>query len=252
MGRQRQSDRANRQQQLLQIVAGEQDVRVGQLSERLRVSEVTIRADLRDLEATGRLRRVWGGARPLAAGVPAATWQSSSAVARMAVALVRSGDTLVLDGAELAAELATALVERADLSDLTVVTTSLAACMRLSGTEDRFDLRVLGGRLVNDLLVPDPALGAQMWWELGLLTCHRIDRDGTLWQRDADHAHASRQVLAATRRRILVVDHDLDSTSGGQPCGELAEIDTMILSSDTDRAVLDRLPLDGVQVLVAG
>ncbi len=52
---------SQRKQQILQILAEEKQVMSGELSQRFNVSEDSIRRDLRELAAEGKLQRVHGG-----------------------------------------------------------------------------------------------------------------------------------------------------------------------------------------------
>jgi DeoR/GlpR family transcriptional regulator of sugar metabolism len=56
---------SQRKQQILQILAEEKQVMSGDLSQRFSVSEDSIRRDLRELAAEGKLQRVHGGALPV-------------------------------------------------------------------------------------------------------------------------------------------------------------------------------------------
>lgn len=52
---------SQRKQQILQILTEEKQVMSGELSQRFNVSEDSIRRDLRELAAEGKLQRVHGG-----------------------------------------------------------------------------------------------------------------------------------------------------------------------------------------------
>jgi DeoR/GlpR family transcriptional regulator of sugar metabolism len=87
--------RQSRKQQILQILAEEKQVMSGELSQRFNVSEDSIRRDLRELAAEGKLQRVHGGALPVSAAIaPIETRKSvqiasKQAVARAAAALIQ-------------------------------------------------------------------------------------------------------------------------------------------------------------------
>ena len=55
---------SQRKQQILQILTEEKQVMSGELSQRFNVSEDSIRRDLRELAAEGKLQRVHGGYPP--------------------------------------------------------------------------------------------------------------------------------------------------------------------------------------------
>ncbi len=60
---------SQRKQQILQILTEEKQVMSGELSQRFNVSEDSIRRDLRELAAEGKLQRVHGGALPVSAAI---------------------------------------------------------------------------------------------------------------------------------------------------------------------------------------
>ncbi len=76
----------------------------GELSQRFNVSEDSIRRDLRELAAEGKLQRVHGGALPVSAAIaPIETRKSvqiasKQAVARAAAALIQPGQVVIVDG----------------------------------------------------------------------------------------------------------------------------------------------------------
>ena len=107
-------------------------VSVRELSDSMRVSEVTIRQDLRALETDGLLERTYGGAllREAASGPPELSFHTrmgkkraqKEAIAAAAAALVHDGDAIALDASSTAFAAAGLLKS---LRRLTVVTNSL-------------------------------------------------------------------------------------------------------------------------------
>ena len=69
------------------ILAEEKQVMSGELSQRFNVSEDSIRRDLRELAAEGKLQRVHGGALPVSAAIaPIETRKSVQIASKQAVA----------------------------------------------------------------------------------------------------------------------------------------------------------------------
>src|SRR5262245_38689900 len=111
-------------------------VTVEQLARALKVSPVTVRTDLSELERRGRLVRVHGGA--MAANKAAhelhfesrARLQHSAkhAIGKYAASLVRDGDSIFLDASTTALELARQVQDR---RELTVITNSLRSAQEL-------------------------------------------------------------------------------------------------------------------------
>src|SRR5512142_1862524 len=119
------------------------------LSEELELSEDTIRRDLRELAAEGKLQRVHGGALPAspAMGDFAARQQLAPdgkvAIGRAATKLVKAGQVVILDGGTSTLQLARHLP--ADLK-LTVVTHSPTIAVALVD-HPLIDVVLIGGML---------------------------------------------------------------------------------------------------------
>jgi len=92
---------SQRKQQILQILTEEKQVMSGELSQRFNVSEDSIRRDLRELAAEGKLQRVHGGALPVSAAIaPIETRKSVQIASKQAVARAadaRAKATAMLD-----------------------------------------------------------------------------------------------------------------------------------------------------------
>jgi len=125
-------------------------IRVEDLCRRLKVSPATVRRDLDQLEQSGAIRRVHGGAVSVESRMdePGFAHKTSLAarekrrIAEAALSFVEPGDTIYLDGGSTVLELARLLRER---TNLTVVTNSLHAAHELAGRGPR--LILIGGEL---------------------------------------------------------------------------------------------------------
>ncbi|MCC7527820.1 MAG: DeoR/GlpR transcriptional regulator, partial [Candidatus Melainabacteria bacterium] len=119
----------------------------------LRVSEDTIRRDLKDLAEAGLLKRVHGGALP----VGKVTFQFSkrekespaekNTIARRAASFVKDRQVIFIDGGTTTAQVSAHL--KPDLI-ATFITNCLPTAMRLSELP-RLDVRVLGGHVTPEL-----------------------------------------------------------------------------------------------------
>lgn len=125
-------------------------IRVEELCRQLGVSPATVRRDLDQLEKSGAIRRVHGGAvsvesrldEPLFDNKTSIAAKEKHRIAQAALEFVAAGDTVYLDGGSTVLELARLLRER---TNITVVTNSLRAASELSGRGPR--LIVIGGEL---------------------------------------------------------------------------------------------------------
>lgn len=145
---------------ILQRLARDGEVIARTLAVELGLSEDTIRRDLRELAAEGKLSRVHGGALPLSPPLPDLDERrrhasdGKSRLGAAAVKLVQPGETVFLDGGTTTAALVSALPH--DLS-LTVMTHSPTIAAAL---EHHTAIRVIliGGQLYRHSMV---AVGAE-------------------------------------------------------------------------------------------
>lgn len=150
-----------RKRQILERLHQHGRVLAGPLAGEFGVSEDTIRRDLRELAAEGQLKRVHGGALPLARAATASLAErgrsnlvEKRALAAAAARLVADGQTLLLDGGTTNLLLAEAFPQ--DLK-ATVITTSPAIALALAG-RPRLEVVLPGGRLLpatGTLVGPD-------------------------------------------------------------------------------------------------
>ncbi len=138
-----------RQQRIRQLAVQQGVLRIPDLAETFRVSEMTIRRDLEMLEDSGHLERTFGGAI-----APEQTSFESSyairlhthtpekqALARYAASLIQDGDTVAIDASTTCLALAKELSKRR----LTIITNGLDAAIELRNGHSKVIL--IGGYL---------------------------------------------------------------------------------------------------------
>ncbi len=141
---------ANRLDLTLRLVQGSDRVSVSELSQRLGVSEMTVRRDLDTLERQGLVQRVHGGAvatlaREEGAGFAAREpWQAATKdrLGAAVAAMVPPGSRVLLDAGTTTVHVAEHLAARAPL---TVAVLSLQAAVRLADRPG-IELLIVGGR----------------------------------------------------------------------------------------------------------
>ena len=148
---------------ILEILRRDGRVVAKALSQDLGLSEDTLRRDLRELASEGSLQRVHGGALPASpamADLPA-RWtvaaDSKYAVARLAAAMVRPGQVVILDGGTTAVRMARLLPR--DLC-ATVVTHSPSIAVALA-EHPAVNVEIIGGRLFKHSMVTIGAIAAE-------------------------------------------------------------------------------------------
>ncbi len=144
-----------RKSHLLAILEEDGSIVAKDVSRKLGLSEDTIRRDLRELAQEGRLKRVHGGAVPVApANAPfpnrigIATPEKIS-IGKQAAAMITAGQVVFVDGGTTALQLAAHL--RPGL-DATIITHSPNVAMELLN-HDRIVVEIVGGRLLRHSIV---------------------------------------------------------------------------------------------------
>lgn len=146
-----------RQQQMLERISQEGELRIAALKESYQVTEMTIRRDLEKLEETGAIKRTFGGAifvgKDIAlqerAGI---LTEEKTRIGRHAAALIRPGESVFIDGGTTTSQIARFLTSG---MNVTVVTNALNVAAELSGK--RIPVLMTGGMLMeatNSLVGP--------------------------------------------------------------------------------------------------
>ena len=135
---------------LRELIRGKGVIRIEEICSQLKVSPATVRRDLDQLEESGAIRRVHGGAvsvesrleEPLFDDKASIAAREKHHIAEAALQFIAPGDTIYLDGGSTVLEFAQLLHDR---TNLTVVTNSLRAAHELAGRGPR--LILIGGEL---------------------------------------------------------------------------------------------------------
>lgn len=228
-----------RRRRIVELAVAEGSVRVFALSQRFGVSEVTIRADLRALAADGALIRTRGGAIAPSETLSTAfslralhNHAQKQGIGRAAAALVRPGDTILLDAGTTAMEMARHLP--ATLSPLTVVTNALNVAMHVGSipgariilaggslnSETISTLGMLAERDLSDLMVDKLFLGA-----------HSLDAVMGIADLSVEIARVKSAMIRASREVILLADSSKWGRSAVARVAPLSAIHTWITDS---------------------
>ena len=183
-------------------------VRVGELSSRFGVSEVTVRGDLDSLAARGKVHRVRGGAIPRLMPRQEQPFEDSIssfaaekvAIGQAAAALLEDGETVLVDVGTTAAAAARAIAARAELNDVVVFTNGLKTALELEPATPRITVVVLGGTLrplQHSLVDPLATLILdQISVKTVLLGCNGVDPIGGITNINLPEAELKKRMLA--------------------------------------------------------
>ncbi len=196
-------------------------LRVAEAARLFGVSEVTVRADLDQLEAAGLVRRMHGAAVPVVGApreepverVSARDAAVKAAIGRRTAALVENGQSLLLDVGSTCLAVARALVERVlrgDLDELVVVTNGLAVALALEPAVPRVEVVLTGGTLrpLQHSLV-DPGASesiARLHVDLAIVGCNGVDSEGRVTNLNLAEAEVKRAMVAASAAHVVVAE----------------------------------------------
>ncbi len=230
-----------RQDRILAEVRRRGGVRIGELTEMLGVSDMTIRRDFETLAQFGLVQKVHGGAVDTCATAGPSTDEpgfdvksyrqqaEKEAIAAEGARLVRPGTAVGVSAGTTTWALARHL---RDIPELTVVTNSVpvAEVLRASG---RADLNVVlsgGYRTRSDALVGPVADAAirSLHVDLLFLGVHGMDRDQGFTTPNLMEAETDRALLKSTRRLVVLADHTKWGVVGLSTIATLREADVIV------------------------
>lgn len=224
---------------ILGRLAAEGRVQVAVLADELGISEVTIRQDLGMLERQGLLRRTHGGAIALERGfelpfarTAEANTASKNRIAQAAAAMVREGETIILDVGTTATAVARALFSRANL---TVVTNALNIAALL---EEAPGIKVIvtGGtlRAVQHSLV-NP-LGMEILDRVradrAFIGANGVEAASGVTNANFPEAEIKRAMMHAAREKILVADGTKIGRVAAAVVAPVRDFDLLITTQD--------------------
>jgi DeoR/GlpR family transcriptional regulator of sugar metabolism len=253
---------AKRHQIILGAIAEHGQASVTELAERLGVSVVTVRDDLRILESERQLVRTRGGALPMAAGaarseLPLELSSKANAAAKKAIgaaaaALVKAGQTVIVDVGSTTTALAEALSPA--LTDITVITNAINIALLLE-RHDSCSIVVTGGtlrRLQHSLVAPlGTTLLERLNADIAFIGCNGVDARRGFTNSNLAEAEIKQAMIASAGRTVILADHSKLGVVAGAFVAGLTEVDLLITDDGADPRVLAELRGSGLDILVA-
>lgn len=234
-------------------------VSIADVSQRVRMSEMTIRRDLEAMEKLGILKRIHGGAttgvsrsyEPPYAMRSKRNTEAKGRIAAAAVAMVSEGETVVLDAGTTTFAVAEHLRGR---ENITVCTPSLRIASLLAD-EPRLRLIVTGGvvRHGENSLIGDLAQVAfrELRFDLAFLSASGIAVGTGVTEWNLDDAAVKKAIVMSAKRRVALVDSSkLGREAFARVC-DLDQVDVLITDGDAAARTLAAIRAEGVEVVVA-
>lgn len=233
-------------------------VTVAHLARALRVSPVTVRSDLTELERRGRLVRVHGGAMAATKAAHELEFEyraqiehaAKNAIGRYAASLVRDGDSIFLDASTTALELARQVADR---RELTVITNSIRSAEELV-THPNLTVIMPGG------IVRREAFSLVGMWSADLIQQFNIGRafmgargfalkEG-LTDVNPDEVALKRAIVNVARQVIALIDHSKWNQVALASFCSIEQLTTIITDKRAPRKMVHEAEARGLQVVL--
>lgn len=246
-----------RQQHILDALRRDGQVVAKALSESLGLSEDTIRRDLRELAAQGRLQRVHGGALPVApaeadfAGRQRLAPQEKVAIGRAAAAMVQPGQVVFVDGGTTAVQLARHLPPALRA---TVVTHSPSVAVELV-EHPGVEVVLIGGRLFKHSVVAVGAAAveaiARIHADLYFMGVTGVHAQAGLSTADMEEAAVKRALMAAAGDTVVMASSEKLGAASPYVIAPLDAAATVLVAPEAPQAALAPLRKAGAVLVVA-
>jgi DeoR/GlpR family transcriptional regulator of sugar metabolism len=236
-------------------------VAVAEIAAQLRVSDMTIRRDLIELERDGHLIRIHGGAVPAAAGVAmdreeprfearlAQRRGAKERIAAAAAALCAGHRSIALDVGTTTYLLAEHLAGRPHVK---VFTNSLRAAVRLG--EGQAEVYVAGGRVRGEeLSIGGPAAIGQfgeLWFDVAFIGVSGLTSDG-LFDYAFEDAALKQLYLKRSALKVALCDASKFQRMSLVLVASLQDVDVLITDAAPPPEVAAALAAAGVDVQIA-
>lgn len=232
-------------------------VSIADLKDRLGVSEVTIRDDLKYLERRKVLTRVRGGAVAARNGAVERPLEETSttnrteklAIGAHAASMITSGQTVIVDVGSTTTELAKALSP--NLTRVVVITNGLNIALLLESLPG-VSVIVTGGTLrplQHSLVAPMATLVLdQLKADIAFLGCNGVDPTRGFTNSNIAEAEIKQAMVNSAAKTVFLADHDKIGKVASAFVADISGADLLITDDGADRAVLDNLRVEGLAI----
>ena len=229
-----------RQQAIVNLLLHHKSLTTEALSLELKVSKETVRRDLSELQAQGKVLRNHGRAKYIHrenqdSGDPfhirlKSHYAHKADIARGALAWIEEGMVIALDASSTCWYLARQLPD----INIHVFTNSHPICQEL-GKRERIQLISSGGQLERKYgCYVTPSLISQLKpldIDLFIFSCEGIDSSGALWDSNTINAEFKSVLLKRASQSLLLIDKSKFNRSGEARIGHLDDV-THIVSDE--------------------
>ncbi|NLJ70724.1 MAG: DeoR/GlpR transcriptional regulator [Clostridiaceae bacterium] len=248
---------AERRQQIIQKLKLDGNVRVSDLSEMLSTSEVTIRSDLAELENSGILQRVHGGAIQTVRNYYALNASErleerkneKLQMAALVAKLVRDGDNIIMNSGSTCYYIALELRQK---KNLRVITNSIQVSEIFAEDRD-IEVILLGGLLNYQYMFTygDDTANQLNKYQVDktILSADGIDIKNGITTYHHEVADLCNQMLTRASLAIVAADHSKIGHTAFSQVSDLQAIDYLVTDEKSKRKNLRQFEKWGIDVL---
>ena len=248
---------AERRQQIIQKLKLDGNVRVSDLSEMLSTSEVTIRSDLAELENSGILQRVHGGAIQTVRNYYALNASErleerkneKLQMAALVAKLVRDGDNIIMKSGSTCYYIALELRQK---KNLRVITNSIQVSEIFAEDRD-IEVILLGGLLNYQYMFTygDDTANQLNKYQVDktILSADGIDIKNGITTYHHEVADLCNQMLTRASLAIVAADHSKIGHTAFSQVSDLQAIDYLVTDEKSKRKNLRQFEKWGIDVL---
>jgi DeoR/GlpR family transcriptional regulator of sugar metabolism len=248
---------SQRKDYILRVLKDTGQVIAKSVAQELQLSEDTIRRDLRELAAEGRLQRVHGGALPSSpavanfAGREQLAPQAKVALGRAAAAMIRAGQVVILDGGTTTLQIAKHLAPDLKATVVTHSPTIAVALVEHPGVE----VILIGGRLFKHSVVTVGAAAteaiARIRADVYFMGVTGVHPQAGLSTGDLEEAHMKRALSASAAETFVLASAEKLNAASAYVIAPLTEVDGLIVEAATPAEVLETFKRAGVTIIPA-
>ncbi|AEH90194.1 MULTISPECIES: DeoR/GlpR family DNA-binding transcription regulator [Mesorhizobium] len=230
---------------------------VDDLALRFGISKMTVHRDLDELEESGFLRKVRGGASIQPSSLFESDFryrqkqatEEKQRLAAAAVAMIEPGQTVIIDDGSTAGGIARHL---ADLRPLTVISNNLAVIQELAGAGG-INLIALGGQYSKKFhgffgLLAEASLKS-LRADVAFLSSSAI-HGASAFHQDQEVVQSKRLMMAAATRNYLLVDHGKFGRTALHFLTDISAFDAVFTGREPEPGVREALEAAGVSLTV--
>ena len=244
-----------RQTQILDLIGEKKRVTVLELSELLKVSDVTIRKDLAILEEKGLIKREHGfAALPESDDISTRllfNYETKRRIAQKVLESIKDGETIIIESGSSCALLAEEIVLKR--RGVTIITNSVFIATFL---RDKVGARIilLGGEYQNEAQVMVGPLikkcAENFYVEKFFMGTDGFNERGAMGG-DLMRAQAVRDMAESARQKIILTDSKKFSQIGVVPLLTYKEIDSIYTDEKISEEAIKNLENRGVKIICA-